>query len=235
MKNLQTYDEFLNESQLNEASQRGKVIFSVDDDKLDTLLHSRFGKQLDYEDIKGDSYYVMLQKDFDRFIDLADSSGFDVDGESEDSVIDIVESRLNEFGPLAGSGNVRANDLDNIKREAAKKSERGNTVYVIGGKYGSYKLSKYFEEGNTYAAYYNGMPQVVESINEEYREFSVADFPIGAEVTMADEIWKVTKPGVKNGKVFMAPFNNVAKKRYISIAIEFDLNWLNSAVTKIEK
>ena len=96
MKNLHTFEEFINESQLNEASQRGKVIFSIDDDKLDTLLHSRFGKQLDYEDIKGDSYYVMLQKDFDRFIDLADSSGFDVDEESEDSVIYIVESRINE-------------------------------------------------------------------------------------------------------------------------------------------
>ena len=96
MKNLHTFEEFVNESQLNEASQRGKVIFSIDDDKLDTLLHSRFGKQLDYEDIKGDSYYVMLQKDFDRFIDLADSSGFDVDEESEDSVINIVESRINE-------------------------------------------------------------------------------------------------------------------------------------------
>ena len=76
------------------------------------------------------------------------------------------ESILKEFGPMAGSGNVRANDLDNLKRDAAKKSERGDTVYIVGGKNGSYKLSKYFEKGNTYAAFYNGMPQIVEGITE---------------------------------------------------------------------
>jgi hypothetical protein len=82
--------------------------------------------------------------------------------------IKLFEQFINEFGPLAGSGNVRANDLENIKRDAARKSERGETVYVVGGKHGSYKLSKYFEKGNTYAAYYNGMPQVVEGelVNE---------------------------------------------------------------------
>lgn len=82
--------------------------------------------------------------------------------------VQLFEEFVNEFGPLAGSGNSRANDLDNIKRDAAKKSERGETVYVVGGKNGSYKLSKYFEKGNTYAAFYNGMPQVVEGelVNE---------------------------------------------------------------------
>lgn len=69
------------------------------------------------------------------------------------------EETLNEFGPLAGSGNARANDLDKAKRDAAKKSERRQMIYVVGGKHGTYKLSKYHEEGNTYAAYYNGMPQ----------------------------------------------------------------------------
>ena len=78
------------------------------------------------------------------------------------------ESQLNEFGPLAGSGNSRANQLDDKMRDAAKKSERGEMVYVVGGKHGTYKLSKYFEEGNTYAAFYNGMPHVVESrLNKE--------------------------------------------------------------------
>lgn len=74
-----------------------------------------------------------------------------------------LKESLNEFGPLAGSGNNRANDLDKKKLEAAKKSERGEMVYVVGGKHGTYKLSKYFEKGNTYAAFYNGMPHVVES------------------------------------------------------------------------
>ncbi len=93
MKNLHTFEEFLNES-LNES--KDEIVFSIDDDKLDQMLNSRFSRQLDYKDDGGDSFYVLGRKDFDRFIDLADSSGFDVDYEnSEDSVISVQES-LNE-------------------------------------------------------------------------------------------------------------------------------------------
>ncbi len=65
--------------------------------------------------------------------------------------------------------------------------------------------------------------------------FSVTDFPIGIKVHMDDEVWMVVKPGNRGGKVFMAPFNKEAKDRYISVAIEYDINFLNGAVTKIEK
>jgi hypothetical protein len=68
------------------------VVFTVDDEKLDNLLNSRFHRQLDFQSIKGDEYYVLSRKEFDRFIDLGDSSGFDVDYEnSEDSVIHVEE------------------------------------------------------------------------------------------------------------------------------------------------
>ena len=75
---------------------------------------------------------------------------------------EFLTENINEFGPLSGSGNDGANDLENKMREASKKSERGEMVYVIGGKYGTYKLSKRFEEGNTYAAFFNGVAQPVE-------------------------------------------------------------------------
>jgi len=85
MKNLHTFEEFLNENSK-------EVIFSVDNEKLDQLLNSRFSRQLDFKTIKGDEYYILSRKEFDRFIDLGDSSGFDVDYEnSEDSVIDVIE------------------------------------------------------------------------------------------------------------------------------------------------
>ena len=73
-----------------------------------------------------------------------------------------------------------------------------------------------------------------EFLNES-SNFTVEDFPIGAKVHLDDEVWTVVKPGNKGGKVFMTPFNKEAKDRYVSIAIEYDLNWLNGAVTKIEK
>ena len=91
----------------------------------------------------------------------------------------IYEGFLNEFGPLAGSGNV--DQLDAIKRDAMKKSEGGSTVYVVGGKNGTYKISKYYEEKNTYAAYHNGMPTPVDEslVNEaatpdEYFDYYIA-------------------------------------------------------------
>ena len=90
MKHIHTFESFLYES-------KDEVIFSIDDDKLDQLLHAKFSKEIDYEDVKGDSYYALPKKAFDRFIDLADSSGFDVDYEnSEDAVVYVQESRVNE-------------------------------------------------------------------------------------------------------------------------------------------
>jgi hypothetical protein len=81
------FESFLHED-------KDEIIFSIDDDKLDQLLQAKFGKEIDYEDVKGDSYYVLTKKAFDRFIDLADSSGFDVDYDgSENSVVYVYESR----------------------------------------------------------------------------------------------------------------------------------------------
>ena len=80
---------------------------------------------------------------------------------------------LKEFGPLAGSGNTSADDLYKVKRKAAKKSERGEMVYVVSGKYGTYKLSKYHIEGDTYAAFYNGVEQELdESVNGGKRDIT---------------------------------------------------------------
>ena len=91
MKHIKTFESFLNETVGN------VVIFSVDDDKLDNMLNSRFSSQLDYQDIQGDSFYSLPKRDFDRFIDMADSAGFDVDYEnSEDSVVFVQESAITE-------------------------------------------------------------------------------------------------------------------------------------------
>jgi hypothetical protein len=93
MKKLITYEDFLKEARMKDTYRHKDVIlFSVDDDKLDQLLNDKFARNLDYEDIKGDSYYSLPRREFDQFIDLADSSGFDVNyEESEDSVISVIE------------------------------------------------------------------------------------------------------------------------------------------------
>ena len=62
--------------------------------------------------------------------------------------------------------------------------------------------------------------------------FSLNDFPLKSKVYMDDEVWMVVKPN--NGKIFMVPFNKYAKDRYISIAIEYSISFLNGIVTKIK-
>ncbi|NBO22537.1 hypothetical protein EBU94_04255 [bacterium] len=80
---VKTFESFLNESQ-------DIVTFSIDDDSLDQLLHDNHKRELDYVKVKGDDYYTLPKREFDRFIDAANSRGFDVDYEnSEESVVYI--------------------------------------------------------------------------------------------------------------------------------------------------
>jgi hypothetical protein len=150
------------------------------------------------------------------------------------------ESVLKEFGPMAGSGNVRANDLDNLKRDAAKKSERGKTVYIVGGKYGSYKLSKYFEKGNTYAAFYNGMPQIVEGITEasitESKEYSFTfnyntdedDVEYIDNILMNAGVDAIAEPGIDSEEMVVKALNAV-ELRKAKKAIQADGFQINEA------
>jgi len=93
MRKLPTYEDFLTEARMKDTFKHSDVIlFSVDDDKLDQMLNDKFARNLDFKDIKGDNYYSLPRREFNQFIDLADSSGFDVDYEgSEDSVISVME------------------------------------------------------------------------------------------------------------------------------------------------
>jgi len=127
MKPVKTFKEFLNES-------KDEIIFSVDDDKLDQMLNARFSRQLDYADEGGDSFYVLVRKDFDRFIDLADSSGFDVDYEnSEDSVISVQESLKENMNESSAYNDVVdiLKDLHGFSKEIRFSTEDVNRVWNI--------------------------------------------------------------------------------------------------------
>jgi len=88
-----------------------KIYFSVDDDKLDELLFDNFREYVDYKDINGDMYYVMEQKKYDLFIDLAMSNGFDVN--------ELIY--VSEYLPDENDG------------EYAKGGRVGECTYSIGG------------------------------------------------------------------------------------------------------
>ena len=54
MKHIQTFESFLNEG-------KDEIIFSIDDDKLDKILHAKFHKEIDYEDDGGPIYYSNIE------------------------------------------------------------------------------------------------------------------------------------------------------------------------------
>ncbi len=72
------------------------IIFSINDEKLDDILRANHSRELEYKkDVTGDVYYILPIKEFDRFIDYADSAGYDVDYEnSEDSVIYVADAEI---------------------------------------------------------------------------------------------------------------------------------------------
>ena len=75
------------------------------------------------------------------------------------------------------------------------------------------------------------LKQFKESVIKEANELS--SYKIGDEVKFSNgEIWKVAKPGVKGDKIFLAPFNAIAKKGHISLPIEFTQDELKDTVTE---
>ena len=106
------------------------VIFSVDDEELDTLLHNNFNKNLDYITIKNDEYYTLNQRDFDKFIDSGDSNGFDVDYEnSEDAVVYVIENvdKKEEGGDIDYS-NFRTSVIGLVNDNKVLILQRGSTA-----------------------------------------------------------------------------------------------------------
>lgn len=123
------------------------------------------------------------------------------EAEITESLNESIDKDINEFGPLAGSGN--RDELEDKRREARTKSERksGETFYVVGGRNGSYKVSKYYEDDNTYAAYHNGIAiPVDESVNE------------AKKYKKGDEL----KVKLKNGKEFDITFDSYSSNKGIA-------------------
>jgi hypothetical protein len=149
MKHIRTFESFVNEAQ-------NLVTFSVDDDKLDQMLNARFSRQLDYKDDKGDSYYVLPKRDFDNFIDLADSSGFDVDYEgSEDSVVYVMESSMLKMNEGYMS------ELDIIRQESKTLEE-----FIKKGKAAFPKIAKMHHSDDFFKELWDMGQQMKEGLSE---------------------------------------------------------------------
>ena len=130
MSYINTFKRKLMENTNLSEESSDVITFSIDDDRLDQLLHDFHKRELDYVKVKGDDFYTLPRKEFDRFIDAADSRGFDVDFEnSEDSVIDVM-SDIDEMSTTAGVpgyqtpyafGNVSDEDVEMLGYKKVKK------------------------------------------------------------------------------------------------------------------
>jgi hypothetical protein len=75
----------------------------------------------------------------------------------------------------------------------------------------------------------------------ESKKYQIKDFPIDSLVTFKDgETWKVIKAGmrssndrVKSDEITIKPFDEVAKRKNVSLPIDVNLDYLNANVTKI--
>ena len=226
MKNLNTYEDFLNEgkkfsmldySKLSPREQQlhgdlSQVIFSYKNLKKEEKLNAVGGllKRIESGDL---SESVEITNEASKFKSTKDFLDFleEIDGMGEEKIRKIMGK---DYIDTPGNYKEEAKDYDNDIEE-----------YMI-----SNMGKKEFEK----LLFWWGK-NVQESVVNEAIEFSVGDFPIGAEVYIGDEVWKVVKPGNRGEKVIMVPSNAEAKRKYISIAIEFDLNWLNGNVTEIDK
>ena len=74
-----------NEQDMDEAMDNTQdlVVFSINSEDLDQILHTNFGANLGYQDDRGDSLYTLPQDDFDRFMDYITSL---VGDQAEDQV-----------------------------------------------------------------------------------------------------------------------------------------------------
>lgn len=129
------------------------ITFSIDDEKLDDLLHKQFSKALDYFKEDGDEFYTLPQREFDRFIDAADSRGFDVDYEdSEESVLHIHESELTM-------------NLYEMRFSSAGVKELLSAIY-----YNWDKLKKAFKEEHHFNSFKDVLDFIKGGDQEEQRE-----------------------------------------------------------------
>ncbi len=120
-------------------SDPNNIIFSINDEKLDDILRANHSRELEYKkDVTGDVYYILPTKEFDRFIDYADSAGYNVDHEnSEDSVIYVADAeiKLRETKITVDTKNPAAIAADAELEEAQLVNNltdyRGGIEYVV--------------------------------------------------------------------------------------------------------
>ena len=144
------------------------IIFSINDEKLDDILRANHSRELEYKrDVTGDVYYILPTKEFDRFIDYADSAGYDVDYEnSEDSVIYVADAeiKLRE----QNTGTISTKD----PKQAEELAKKGINVSLSEDELAEAQLVNNLTDYRGGIEYVVRDPQTARSVMDEIQQWS---------------------------------------------------------------
>ena len=144
------------------------IIFSIHDEKLDDILRANHSRELEYKkDVTGDVYYILPTKEFDRFIDYADSAGYDVDYEnSEDSVIYVADAeiKLRE----QNTGTISTKD----PKQAEELAKKGINVSLSEDELAEAQLVNNLTDYRGGIEYVVRDPQTARSVMDEIQQWS---------------------------------------------------------------
>ena len=149
-------------------SDPNNIIFSINDEKLDDILQANHRRELEYrKDVTGDVYYILPTKEFDRFIDYADSAGYDVDYEnSENSVIYVADAeiKLRE----QNTGTISTKD----PKQAEELAKKGINVSLSEDELAEAQLVNNLTDYRGGIEYVVRDPQTARSVMDEIQQWS---------------------------------------------------------------
>ena len=149
-------------------SDTNNIIFSINDEKLDDILQANHRRELEYrKDVTGDVYYILPIKEFDRFIDYADSAGYDVDYEnSENSVIYVADAeiKLRE----QNTGTISTKD----PKQAEELAKKGINVSLSEDELAEAQLVNNLTDYRGGIEYVVRDPQTARSVMDEIQQWS---------------------------------------------------------------
>jgi len=118
---------------LREPINEGRVMFTIDDQQIDSLFNKQFEADVDYIHDGPDVYYVTDQNDLEKFVDYVESMGLDADRIQ-------IQQYMKEEGNVTSGGEayLPAMDVPSKKQNPFKED-------VLSG----YKQNKGFRPGHT--------------------------------------------------------------------------------------
>jgi hypothetical protein len=135
--NVQSFFKKLTE-EIDESMNK-KVVFSIDDEDVDSLFSRYFEGDVDYIYDGPDAYYVLSQSDLDAFIDFIESRGSNADAIQ-------IQQYMAEEGGVTGGGEAYLPAMDVPKKKQNPFTESSELYESI---LSGYEQIKGFRAGHT--------------------------------------------------------------------------------------